>query len=55
MKPLSAEAYLAGIREGNRVLLSQAITLVESTLDSHRALAQEIVNGYSLQNVGFFL
>ena len=45
MKPLSAEAYLAGIREGNRVLLSQAITLVESTLDSHRSLAQEIVNG----------
>ena len=40
---LSAEEYLAGIRAGNISVLSQAITLVESNLPEHYALAQEII------------
>jgi len=35
--------YVKGIREGNRALLSRAITLVESSLPRHQALAQEII------------
>jgi LAO/AO transport system kinase len=34
---------VAGIRAGQRVLLSRAITLVESTLPSDQALAQEVL------------
>jgi LAO/AO transport system kinase len=40
---MDAAAYIAGIREGNRSLLSKAITLVESSLPRHQALAQEII------------
>jgi LAO/AO transport system kinase len=40
---LDAAAYVAGIRSGNRSLLSKAITLVESSLPRHQALAQEII------------
>ena len=40
---LSAADYVNGIRNGNRTLLSQAITLVESTLPQHQRLAQEII------------
>ncbi len=40
---LDAEAYVAGIRSGNRSLLSKAITLVESSLPRHQELAQEII------------
>ncbi len=39
-----AEEYVSGIREGNRVLLSRAITLLESTRADHREKAQAIVN-----------
>lgn len=39
----SAAAYVEGILTGNRVLLSQAITLLESTRPEHQALAQEIL------------
>ena len=44
-KPVSleAEGYFTGIREGNRTLLSRAITLIESQLPDHQLIAQEIV------------
>jgi LAO/AO transport system kinase len=35
--------YVDGILSGNRVVLSQAITLVESKLANHQALAQRII------------
>jgi len=35
--------YLEGILEGNRTILSQAITLVESTSIQHQVVAQEII------------
>ena len=41
---LSAEAYFEGIRAGNLTLLSQAITLIESSKRAHHELAQAIVN-----------
>ena len=40
---LGAADYVDGILKGNRTLLSQAITLVESTLPQHQSLAQEII------------
>jgi LAO/AO transport system kinase len=40
---LSLEAYVEGIRAGNRVILSQAITLIESKLARHQELAQQIL------------
>lgn len=43
-KLLSSGEYLKGIREGNHTTLSQAITLVESTLPAHQKIAQEIIN-----------
>lgn len=42
-KYLSAEEYVKGIIEGNRTILSQAITVVESSLIEHQQLAQEII------------
>lgn len=39
----SAAAYVEDILQGNRVALSQAITLVESTRPAHQEIAQEIV------------
>ena len=42
-KELDATVYVTGIREGNRSLLSKAITLVESSLPRHQELAQEII------------
>ncbi len=38
-----ARHYIDGIVKGDRVLLSKAITLVESALVDHQALAQEII------------
>lgn len=35
--------YVRGILEGSRVMLSQAITLIESTRPEHQKLAQEII------------
>lgn len=43
-KELDAEAYVNGILEGSRPLLSKAITMVESALPRHQELAREIVN-----------
>lgn len=42
-KALSAEALVQGILEGDRLLLSRAITLVESTKPSDQATAREVV------------
>jgi LAO/AO transport system kinase len=53
-KELSPGDYLQGIRSGNRSILSKAITLVESTLQEHQELAQEIIAscvGYSGKSV----
>lgn len=43
-KILTAEAYCDGIRSGNRTILSQAITLIESARPSHHELAQSIIS-----------
>ncbi len=40
-----AAGYVKGILEGNRALLSKAITMVESSLPRHQQLAQEIIAG----------
>lgn len=40
---LSAGEYVEGILKGNVTILGQAVTLVESTVDSHRRLAQEVI------------
>lgn len=42
-KALSIEDYFKQIRLGNRVVLSQAITLAESSLPSHREIARSII------------
>ena len=40
---ITEDDYMAGILRGNRAKLSQAITLVESSLNEHEQKAQEIV------------
>ncbi len=40
---LSVEEYVDGIRQGNITILSQAVTLVESMLPEHQAVAQEVI------------
>lgn len=40
---LSGEEYMEGIRKGNIPILSQAITLIESSLPHHQQLAKELV------------
>lgn len=42
-KRLSVSDYLSGILDGNRVVLSQAVTLVESTRPDHQLMAQQII------------
>jgi LAO/AO transport system kinase len=42
-KNLSSKEYVDGILSGNRTILSQAITLIESSLPSHQHKAQEII------------
>ncbi len=42
-KSLSVEEFVNGIREGNRTILSKAITLIESSLHAHQEKAQEII------------
>jgi len=41
---LSVAEYIDGVLAGNRVVLSRAITLVESTLPSDQELAEQVVN-----------
>lgn len=43
-KRLTVEDYTKGILNKNRVILSQAITLVESKLPSDNTLAEEVIN-----------
>ncbi|UOG73949.1 methylmalonyl Co-A mutase-associated GTPase MeaB [Hymenobacter tibetensis] len=43
-KRFSVSEYTDGVLSGNRVMLSRAITLVESTLPSDQALAQQVLN-----------
>ncbi|MCC9137899.1 methylmalonyl Co-A mutase-associated GTPase MeaB [Pontibacter silvestris] len=43
-KRFSTETYTQGILAGDRVVLSRAITLVESRLPSDQELAQEVIN-----------
>lgn len=40
---LSVGDYVEGILKGNTTLLSQAVTLVESTLPEHQSVAQEVI------------
>lgn len=40
---ISIKDYIAGIKQGNRMILSKAITLVESALQSHQELAQQLI------------
>lgn len=40
---LSVEAYMDGILNFNRTVFSQAITLIESSLPGHQAIAQELI------------
>jgi LAO/AO transport system kinase len=42
-KKFTVDEYIAGIISGNRTILSQAITLVESSLPEHYEIAQEII------------
>ncbi len=42
-KTLTTEEYVKGILGGNRVILSRAITLIESTRSDHYQKAQEII------------
>src|SRR4051812_4997104 len=44
-KDLSAENYITGILNKDRILLSKAITIVESTNPNDEALAEEILQG----------
>ena len=40
---LSGDDYVKGILEGNIAILSQAVTLVESSLPEHQEIAQEVI------------
>ncbi len=42
-KKLSIEGYVEGILSQNRTILSQAITLIESSLHKHQEIAQQII------------
>jgi LAO/AO transport system kinase len=42
-KKYSADEFVSGILSGNRTILSQAITLVESSLPEHYETAQTII------------
>lgn len=42
---LKPEEYITGILAGDRTLLSQAITIIESSLPEHLELAREIIRG----------
>lgn len=41
---LTTDAYVDGIRRGDRIILSQALTLVESTRPADREQAREVMN-----------
>jgi len=41
----SPEDYINGILCGNRTVLSKAITLIESSLEKHKSIAREVIEG----------
>ena len=43
VKEFSVAEYVDGILAGNRTILSQAITLIESSRSDHRAMAQKVI------------
>lgn len=45
MQRLSADAYIKGVLEGDRVVFSRALTLVESSLASDQVLATQVLDG----------
>ena len=42
---LSSKAYIDGVLRGDRVILSRAITIIESNLESDKVLAKDIIQG----------
>ena len=40
---ITTSEYVEGIKRGNRMILSRAITLIESSLPAHQKIAQEII------------
>lgn len=46
----TAEEYIQGVLSGNRMMLSKAITLIESTLPDDFELGQEVIAGCISQN-----
>lgn len=44
-KRLTAKEYIEGITAGNRIILSRAITLIESQLENDRLIAQQVLEG----------
>jgi LAO/AO transport system kinase len=42
-KALTVDQYVEGILAGNRTILSQAVTLIESAKPAHQALAQSVI------------
>ena len=42
-RTFTADEYVEGILKGDISMLSRAVTLVESTVDEHQALAQEVI------------
>src|SRR5688572_9431022 len=49
---LQAEEYVAGILAGDRRLLAKAITLLESRLPEHAAVAEEVLAGLAPRTGG---
>lgn len=47
---LTVDEYMEGIRSGNTVILSKAITLIESSLPEHRAAARELITRCQREN-----
>ena len=43
MHTLSQQQYIDGIKDGNTIVLSRAITLLESTRSDHQAIAREVL------------
>lgn len=51
MEVFSKDTYIQGILKGDKVILSRAITLLESTRSEHNALAREVLENL-LPNIG---
>jgi len=46
----SADQYLDGLRNGDRFVLSEVLTLIESNNDVHRSLGEEVLNALDLSS-----